>query len=63
MNGIAIVAAIILSSLVTVLVMRSRLESKTGGTLRPVYDPDGVFLFLDLDVEPTVILKEKYVIF
>ena len=67
MNSVAIVAAIIvsmiISSLVTVLVIRSILKSKTSGTLRPVYDEDGMYLFLDLDVEPTVIMKDKYAIF
>lgn len=67
MNSVAIVAAIIVSifigSLVTLIVIRSMLKSVISGTLRPVYDGDGVYLFLDLDVEPTVILKDKYVVF
>lgn len=68
MNSVAIVAAIIVSifvgSLATLIVIRSMFKSKTSGTVRPAYDSDdGVYLFLDLDVEPTVILKDKYVIF
>lgn len=68
MNSVAIIIAIIvsaiISSLVTVLIIRSILKSKTSGTLRPVYDEDdGMYLFLDLDVEPTVIMKDKYVVF
>lgn len=67
MNSVAFIAAIIVSlligSLVSLIVIRSMLKSVISGTLRPVYDPDGMFLFLDLDVEPTVILKDKYVIF
>ncbi len=68
MNSVTIIAAIIVSmfigSLVTLLIVRSMLKSVISGTLRPVYDEDdGMYLFLDLDVEPTVIMKDKYVIF
>ena len=68
MNGVILAAiimvSIIVGSLGTLLVIRSIFKSKTSGTLRPVYDSDdGVYLFLDLDVEPTVILKDRYVIF
>ena len=60
---IAIIVGLLIGSIVTALIIRTKYKPKTSGTLRPAYDENEVYLFLDLDEVPAAILKHKYAIF
>lgn len=60
---IAIIAGLLIGSAVTAMIIRSKYIPKTSGTLRPAYDEDEVYLFVDLDETPASILKHEYAIF
>ena len=60
---IAIIVGLLIGSAITAIIIRSKYRPKTSGTLRPAYDEDEVYLFLDLDEDPTSILKHDYVMF
>ena len=64
MNGFEFVVVTVLSILVGVVITLVILRGKTSGNLRMYNDPeDGPYLFVELDAEPTIIMKKKYVIF
>lgn len=60
---IAIIIGLLIGSAVTAVIIRSKYKPKTSGTLRPAYDEDEVYLFVDLDETPASILKHEYAIF
>ena len=64
MNGFEFIIVTVLSILVGVVLTLVVLKRKTSGDLRMYVDEeDGPYLFVDLDAEPTIIMKKKYVIF
>lgn len=60
---IAIIVGLLIGSAVTAAILRAKWMPKTSGTLRPAYDEDEVYLFVDLDETPAAILKHEYAIF
>lgn len=64
MDGLDFIIVAVLSILVGVVLTLVVLRGKTSGNLRMYNDPeDGPYLFVELDTEPTIIMKKKYVIF
>lgn len=64
MDGLEIIIATVLGILVGVILTLVVIKRKTSGDLRMYMDPeDGAYLFVDLDTEPTIIMKKKYVTF